>query len=128
MTIDSPSGDAPSAYQPPTLRGLIRGHRRISALVVAVLVLVVGLAVTLTVVGSHQRPAALTDASTCTQWSAAVPAQQSAYAQLYITEHGGAGFLSATALRSTIHQDCVRAAYLGESDDLSLVGAIDHAF
>ncbi len=131
MTTASRTGDAPPSRpvpELPTLRGLVLAHRRLSAAVVLLLVVVVGLAVAMTLASSQAKAGALTDASTCTQWSSAAGAQQMAYSRHYIDQHGGAGFLSAAALTSTIRSDCVRAAYLGESDDVSVVGALKHAF
>ena len=128
MTSDSPSGGARSAYQAPSLRGVVLAHKRVAALVIGLVLFVIGLVVGPAVVGSSQPAAALTDASTCSQWSAAGAAQQRAFVRLYITEHGGAGFLSPAALTATIQKDCVTAAYLGESEDMSIVGALTHAF
>jgi hypothetical protein len=131
MTSNSRSGDAVpgrSVYEMPTLWGVVRAHKRISAAVLAALVVIVGLAVAAAVASSHAKPTALTDASTCSQWSSAGRATQTAYSRRYIGEHADAGFLTVAGVTSAIHADCVTAAYLGESDDVSIVAAIKHAF
>lgn len=56
--------------------------------------------------------------------------QQSGYAQLYLHEYGsfsGAG-RTLDAVQNTITQRCVRAAYLGEADDVSVLAAIHQAY
>ena len=72
----------------------------------------------------------LGDSSSCSQWGAATPAQQAAYARLYEHEHdaGLSGAVSATNIESAISQACTHAAYLGESDDVSVIAALNHQF
>lgn len=131
MSLGSGSGDASPdrpGYEFPTLRGFVRGHKAISAAVIGLVLIAVAFTVAAAVLGSSARASALTDASTCSDWSSAGPALQTAYSRRYIAEHGGAGFLSVAALTSAIRTDCATAAYLGESDDLSVVAALKHAF
>ncbi len=85
------------------------------------------LTVAMTVFSSGASAGALTRSSTCTQWSSANHAQQSAYSRRYIGEHAESGFLSVSNVTSAIDRDCLTAAYLGESDDVSVAGAIKHA-
>jgi hypothetical protein len=72
----------------------------------------------------------LSDSSSCSQWGAATPTQQAAYARLYEREHeaGLSGAVSATNIASAITQACTHAAYLGESDDVSVIAGINHQF
>lgn len=131
MTSNSRSGDAVPGRpvsEMPTLRGVVRAHKGVSVAVLAVVVFVVALAVAMAVASSDAKPALLTDASTCSQWSSAGRAQQTAYSRRYIGERADGGFLTVTAVTSAIHADCVTAAYLGESDDVSIVAALKHAF
>jgi len=76
------------------------------------------------------KAGALSDSSTCSAWSSATSAQQTAYAHLYITEHASSvgGGLGTANVASTINGDCNHAAYLGEADDVSIVAALNHAF
>jgi hypothetical protein len=131
MSTGGQPGDAPAGspgYGLPSLRSFVLAHKGISAAVIALLVVAVGLTVAITVASSDARPAPLTDASTCSQWSSAGAALQAAYSRRYISEHADGGFLSVAAVTSAIHADCVTAAYLGESDDVSVVAALKHAF
>lgn len=103
-------------------------YKLASAGAIAILVVMVG--VTAAAAVSSDSPATLTDASTCTQWSSAPQAQRAAYSQLYLNEHGpaGSGVSDAETVQAAIGAACVRAAYLGESDDLSVTQAIKHHF
>ena len=131
MTVNTRSDGArpaPPAFEVPTLRGAIRAHKRLFAAAMVVVIVAVGFTVLTTVFSSPSSAGPLSDASTCSQWSSATTAQQTAYSHLYINEHRDAGFLSVPAVTSAIHSDCVTAAYLGESDDVSVVAALNHAF
>ena len=73
---------------------------------------------------------ALSDSSTCSEWSSASQAQQNAYSHLYVNEYGALLSIRPDAVRieSAIDRDCTHAAYLGESDDLSVYAAIRHQY
>jgi hypothetical protein len=108
----------------PTLWRLMRGHRRASAAVIVVVLLAAALTV-LTAV-SRSGAVALTDSTSCSGWTAASPVQQTAYARRYVDEHRGTprGARDARAVTLAIDASCTHAAYLGESDDMSVVAAI----
>ncbi len=92
------------------------------------LALAVIVTVAMAVFSSNASAGALMGSSTCTQWSSANHALQSAYSRRYIGAHAENGFLSVSTVTSAIDRDCVTAAYLGESDDVSVAGAIKHAY
>jgi hypothetical protein len=109
------------------LKAVILRHKAASAGAAAVLLIV------LTVLASAVLPGgerALGDSASCSDWASASQSQQNAYSQLYLNEHGalpsGAGDVS--GVRSAINNDCIKAAYLGESDDVTVIAAIEHAF
>lgn len=127
--------DAPPHARPrgsdlglPSLREVVARHRRISALVIATVTLLVAL----TAVSAVSKPsrAPLTDASTCSTWTSADRRQQTAYAERYIQEYPASRIagLGQAGVQSLISRDCRRAAYLAESDDISVVAALAHAF
>lgn len=112
----------------PSLRELMVRHKLIAGgLLLAVVLVVAATAVT---VLSKPGPSVLADSSTCSAWSAANQVQRSDYARLYISEHPGTKIsaLGRSRLQLLINADCTDSAYLGESADISLIAAINHAF
>lgn len=103
-------------------------HEGASAVAIAVVVLLVAFSVAAAV--SSSSTAALSDSTSCSQWVASRPDQQSGYARIYFKEHGAApsGVRNADGVRSTITSTCTQAAYLGESDDVSVAAAINHDY
>jgi hypothetical protein len=73
---------------------------------------------------------ALSDSSSCSQWGAASPSQQAAYSRLYDREYVAAPSQAGDvgSIESAITQDCTKAAYLGESDDVSVIAAVKHQY
>lgn len=74
--------------QPPelwTIRGLIASHKSAAAAVAGLLAATV---VVFVLVALGAKAGAVTDATTCTQWGSANVNRQSAYAELYLKEHG----------------------------------------
>ncbi len=129
---DSQPGDAtasgPSPPQRLTLKSLVARHKRASAAVIALLVVLAALAIGSAVSGSGRQ--ALSDAATCSQWGAATSAQKIAYAHVYIGEYEAVPDTApyAGAVKASIDRACVRAAYLGEADDVSVLAAMRHAY
>jgi hypothetical protein len=122
------SGPAPGVGGQWTLLALARRHPRMAA---ASLALVSGLvAVTILTTVASPRRAALSDAASCSQWAAATPAQQTAYAHLYIDEYGRTADTAAhaAAVRRAIDRACTHASYLGEADDVSILASLRKAF
>jgi hypothetical protein len=132
MTADGmPDGAAPRGQtrrDPPTLRGIMARHKGASAVAIVVVLLLIAFSVAAAI--SSSSTAALSDSTSCSQWVASREGQQNAYAQLYLKEHGAPSSAARTAdaVRSTITSTCTQAAYLGESDDVSVVAAINHDY
>ncbi len=112
----------------PPLRVLVRRHKAAVAIAAAIVLVLVGLTAVTAVSGSSS--AALTDSTSCSEWTSAPAAQQSAYAQLYVNEHGvpASGTLDAGTVEAEINGGCSRAAYLGEADEITVAAAIKHQF
>lgn len=102
--------------------------RRIAA--GAVLLVAVLVAVTILTTVSDPRRQPLSDSASCSQWTAATPAQQLGYAHLYIDEYARFANTTAKALavKASIDHACTSAAYLGEADDVSVLAALRRAF
>ena len=111
-----------------SFRSLIAQHKRGSALIAAAVLAVIVLTVLTTLTGANPSP--LSDSTTCSEWAAASPAQRTTYSHLYIDEYGDYANTDANAavVRTDVNQDCVRAAYLGEADDVTVLSALHHAF
>ncbi|HLI61226.1 MAG TPA: hypothetical protein VKV21_16325 [Solirubrobacteraceae bacterium] len=111
-----------------SLGALARRHPRAAGATLGLLAVLV--AVTLITTLAGPRRTALSDASSCSQWAAATPAQQTAYAHLYIDEYGRTADTAAraAAMRSAINRACTHAAYLGEASDVSIVASLRRAF
>jgi hypothetical protein len=118
----------PAANDVPTVRGLIASHKR-AALVLAGLVVVMVAYLALIALGP--KAGAVTDRSTCAQWSSTNVTRQDAYARLYVTEHGGvsprwgpapAGVINA------INAGCYQAFGEDVSDTATVVQAIRRSF
>lgn len=112
----------------PNVRTIVRRHKAATAGAIAVVLVLIGVMVAAALPSA--KAGALSDSSTCSAWSSATSAQQTAYARLYITQHGSSvsGGLGTRDVESTITGDCNHAAYLGEADDVSIVAALNHAF
>jgi hypothetical protein len=108
----------------PSLRTIIARHKRETAVVVALVIVLIGTMAATALPSS--RATALSDTSTCSEWASGGQSQQAAYARLYVTEY--AGSRSSGSIESALNSACTHAAYLGEADDISLVAAMNHAF
>lgn len=128
MTAGGAASRGRTRHDRPTLRGIMARHKAASAVAIVVVLLLVAFSVAAVISGSSK--AALSDSTSCSQWEAATQAQQNGYAQLYLKEHGAlsGGARSAGGVRSTITSNCIQAAYLGESDDVSVVAAIHNDY
>lgn len=110
----------------PSLKKLILAHKRATAGVIAVVVVLVGVMVAAALPSA--REVSLSDSSTCSAWGSASQAQRSAYARLYVAEYANTGARDQDTTEADLNSDCTHAAYLGEADDISLVAAMNHAF
>jgi hypothetical protein len=120
----APDASYVAPTEPVGLIPLARRHKRGAALIVGILVLFIALTAASIAFNNGSTP--LSDGTPCTQWPAASRAQQLAYARLYIRESGTTH--TAAQIRSIVTGDCVQAAYLGESDDVTLIAALHQAF
>lgn len=80
---------------------------------------------------SRSDVAPLTDSATCSNWTSTPVAQQFAFAQRYVDTHpapAAASVWDAASVRAALGNACTRAAYLGETDEVSLTAAMHHAF
>lgn len=118
----------PTGSAPWTLRSLIASHR-VASMVVAALCVVTVAILTLVVVGP--KAGAVTDSTTCAQWSSANVSRQDAYARLYVKEHGpvAKGWGPApTGVINAINAGCYQAFGEDVSDSATVVQAISRDF
>jgi hypothetical protein len=109
----------------PSLKAIILRHKRATAGVFALVLVLIGVMAAAALPSA--KAGALADSSSCSAWTAAGAAQQSAYAHLYISEHVSSA-LAPGNVKSAIDSDCNHAAYLGEADDISILAALNHAY
>lgn len=103
-------------------------HRLISAAALLVVAVLAGTVVAAGATKSRGTP--LSDSATCTDWRSATVTQQLAYAQSYVNTHPPltSSAWDAASVRGLLNTDCRHAAYLGETDEVDLVGALKHEF
>jgi len=132
MTTNNTSGDAaescPTVRERSTLRTVISRHKGPFAGAIAFLFVLVAVTVAPAFLGSSGG--ALSDSTSCSEWSSASQAQQSTYSHLYLNEYGAlpSGARDVNSIKSAINNACIQAAYLGEADDVSVVAAIKHQY
>jgi hypothetical protein len=110
----------------PSIKAIILRHKAASAAAVAIVLVLVGAMVAAALPSA--KAGALSDSSTCSAWSSATGAQQTAYARLYVNERLGGANRHVGTIKAALNGDCNHAAYLGEADDVSVVAALNHAF
>lgn len=78
--------------------------------------------------GSSAGP--LSDSASCSEWTTTSQAQRSAYAHLYVNEHVSllGTVPSPRGIESAITTGCTRAGYLGQGDEMTVLGAIKHQY
>jgi hypothetical protein len=111
-----------------TLTSLLLAHKRASLGTIAFLLMVI--AVTFVTTVSSPSRQALSDSATCSEWAAATPAQKIFYSHVYIDEYGAYPNTTrnADAIETSINRACIRASYLGEAEDVSVLAGLRHAF
>ncbi len=128
MSTSATATPTGSDVAPRNLRSLVAAHKLVSLIVGVLCALTVAVFV-LTALGP--RAGAVTDSSTCAQWSSANVDQQDAYAALYVREHGGvsprwgpapAGVINA------INAGCYQAFGEDVSDTATVMQAIARSF
>jgi hypothetical protein len=110
-----------------TLRSLIARHKVASLVVAGLCALTVGPLV-MAAIGS--KAGAVTDATTCAQWGSANQNVQTAYARLYVREHGAVPRYgsSPAAVINAINFGCGEAFGDDVSDTATVVQAIQQTF
>jgi hypothetical protein len=119
-----PPGDGSEQW---TLRRLIARNKRVSA---AVLALIVVLLAGMVVEAVASRAAKISDATSCSAWSSANQLQQSAYAALYVREHRAlpSRARDAGSVETAINDGCIQAFSFDESDTVTVLQAINHQY
>lgn len=116
------------APEPFSISSLIAEHKRATAAVVGIFVLMIAITVVPSLASSDSS--SINDTATCSQWEASPSSQQAAYGHLYLREYRPAPNTDANAaeVARTISKACVEAGYLGEADNLSVLAAFKHQF
>jgi hypothetical protein len=111
-----------------TMRGLIAEHRMAALVAAALCALLVGTLALVALGGGKAGP--LNDATTCTQWGNANQNRQTAYARLYVSEHGAVPKYGATpaGVINAINFGCGMAYGDDVADTATVVQAINGTF
>jgi hypothetical protein len=106
-----------------SIRSLVARYRGLSLVVAGLLVVLLAMFVAALL---HSGPTAVSDATTCAQWSSATQGQQDAYAGLYQREHGPVPGRTAGAASvvAAINSGCMQAFANDVEDNVNVVQAI----
>jgi hypothetical protein len=117
------SGGPPERWEPPTLWGLARAHKRVSGAVLAILVVLVVIVV---VSDLTDRVTRITDSTPCSVWGSANQGERDAYAARYVKEHGPlpSGASDAPTIEGVIDDGCTYAYGFDEADTVSVLQSI----
>ena len=110
-----------------TVRGLISEHKAAAVVTAGACALMLAIAV-VAIFGA--KAGAVSDSTTCTTWGSANQDQQTAYARLYVKEHGAIrGVRTAPAsVVNAINIQCLEAYNEDVSDSTTVVQAISGHF
>jgi hypothetical protein len=110
-------------FQPPTLLGLAREHKRASAGVLATLLALLAI-VLVSDLGS--RVSRITDSTACSVWGSSKQRQRDAYAALYVREHGPlpSGATDPGTIEGAIDNGCTMAYGFDEADTVTVLQAL----
>jgi len=102
-------------------------YKGLSAAALALLVVMLGF-FALEILGPRAGP--VSDSTSCSQWSSANEAQQSAYAGLYVKEHRSlpSGARDAASVLAAINTGCMQAFGSDVPDTVNVVQAISGRF
>ena len=128
MTVDTTAtATTPKDDELWSVRALVARHK-LAGLGAAALIAVTLAMILVAVIGS--RGGAVSDATTCTQWSSANQSRQTAYARLYVREHGAlaGGATSTGSVIAAINTGCNQAFDEDVSDNVTVVQAISGSF
>jgi hypothetical protein len=123
-----PAASGSSADHRWTLTLLMRRHKRVAAGLIALVLVLIAATLVTTISSPSRQP--LSDSASCSQWAAGTTGQKSAYAHVYINEHGRFANTArnAASVETAINKACTKASYLGEADDVSILAALRKAF
>jgi hypothetical protein len=110
------------------MRGLIASHKAASLVIAGLCAVAVSY---FALIALGPRAGAVTDSTTCAQWSTANVARQDAYARLYVSEHGGVSSRWGPApvgVINAINAGCYQAFGEDVSDKATVVQAISRDF
>lgn len=123
--MDTPDTRPARPYRPdvPTVRGLIMAHKRVSAAILAILVASVAIIV---ITGLNSKLTRVSDSTPCSAWSSASDTMRSAYAALYVKEHGAlpSGASDAGTVEGVIDDGCTAAYSFDEADTVTVLQAL----
>ena len=128
MSTSPLATQTPADSVPWTARSLIASHKA-AALVIAALCAVTVAVLALVVLGP--KAGAVSDSTTCAQWSSANVNRQDAYARLYVSEHGPVSPRWGPApvgVINAINAGCYQAFGEDVSDTATVVQAISRDF
>ena|SRR5947209_553931 len=110
-------------FEPPTIRGLARAHKRATAAVLGILLTFLAI-VLVSDLGS--RVSRVTDSTSCSVWGSAPQPERDAYAALYVTEHGPlpSGASDAGTIGGVIDDGCTQAYGFDEADTVTVLEAV----
>jgi hypothetical protein len=111
-----------------TIRALIARHKPASLGAAAVIALLVAMVVVPALGG---KGGVVSDSTTCSQWGSANVDQQSAYARLYVSEHGNVSprwGRAPAGVINAINTGCTQAFGENVSDSATVVQAISRTF
>lgn len=120
---DSELADPSPHFEPPTLRGLMREHKRVSA---GVLVTILALLAIVLISDLGTRVSRISDSTTCSVWGSAKQSKRDAYAALYVKEHGAlpSGASDPGTIEGAIDNGCTMAYGFDEADTVTVLQAV----
>jgi hypothetical protein len=125
-TSSSSAFGAGGSASPWTVRHLLAAHKPVAFAAAATCAVMVAMLL-FAVLGP--KAGAVTDATTCSQWGSANWNQQTAYARLYVREHGAIdGQTSPMAIINGIDNECMVAYGEDVDDTTSIVRALSGNF
>ncbi len=116
-------GTVGERFNPPTLRGLVRTHKRAAAVLTGIFLVLVAIAL-ISALGA--RVSRISDSTPCSVWSSAPQHERDAYVTLYVKEHGSlpSGASDAGTVEGVIDGGCIQAYGFDEADTVTVLDAI----
>jgi hypothetical protein len=123
MTDTQLSSQEDQLHERLTLRSLVAQNRKLSLAALAVLV---ALAAMIVAGAVQSGPWRVSDSTACSTWGSANVSQQTAYARLYVREHGPLPNRArdATSVEDAINLGCAQAFSFDEADAITVLQAI----